>query len=92
MYTKRVKSGLAVLEQHLKRMDGNLCRAKANSRNDFVEQAILFWKPELAVPINFLNHPYSRHRLGKYFPISMMLRLRRTAKAQRSTVKCILAE
>ncbi len=40
MYTKRVKSSLAVLEQHLKRMDENLRRAKANSRNDFVEQAI----------------------------------------------------
>lgn len=40
MYTKRVKSGLAVSEQHLKRMDENLRRAKANSRNDFVEQAI----------------------------------------------------
>ena len=40
MYTKRVKSGLAVTEHHLKRIDENLRRAKATSRNDFVEQAI----------------------------------------------------
>lgn len=40
MYPKRVKSGLAVTEHHLKRIDENLRRAKATSRNDFVEQAI----------------------------------------------------
>lgn len=40
MYTKRVKSGLAVTEAHIKRIDENLRRAKASSRNDFVEQAI----------------------------------------------------
>ena len=40
MYTKRVKSGLVVTEQHLRRIDENLRRTKANSRNDFVEQAI----------------------------------------------------
>lgn len=40
MYTKRVKSGLAVTERHLKLMDENLRRAKASSHNDFVEQAI----------------------------------------------------
>ena len=43
MYPKRVKSGLAVTEHHLKLMDENLRRAKANSRNDFVEQAIEFY-------------------------------------------------
>jgi len=43
MLQKRVKSGLAVTEQHLKLIDENLRRAKANSRNDFVEQAIEFY-------------------------------------------------
>lgn len=43
MYSKRVKSGLAVTEQYLRLMNENLHRAKTNSCNDFVEQAIEFY-------------------------------------------------
>ncbi|MCI8652770.1 MAG: hypothetical protein HFF11_03625 [Angelakisella sp.] len=58
MYTKRVKSGLAVTEAHLKRMDENLRRAKASSRNDFVEQAIDHY-------IDYLNAEDSSQYIGE---------------------------
>ena len=58
MYPKRVKSGLAVTEHHLKRIDENLRRAKANSRNDFVEQAIEFY-------IGYLNAEDSSKYIGE---------------------------
>ena len=58
MYTKRVKSGLAVTEHHLKRIDENLRRAKANSRNDFVEQAIDHY-------IGYLNAEDSSDYIGE---------------------------
>jgi len=40
MRQTRIKSGLAVTEHHLRLMDENLRKAKAKSRNDFVEQAV----------------------------------------------------
>ena len=40
---KRIKSGLAVTERHLKMIDENLRRAGAGSRNDFVEKAVEFY-------------------------------------------------
>lgn len=40
---KRIKSGLAVTEAHIKLCDDNLSRAKADSRNEFVEKAIEFY-------------------------------------------------
>ena len=43
MLEKRVKSGLAVTPRHLKLCDDNLQRAGVSSRNDFVEQAVLFY-------------------------------------------------
>lgn len=58
MYTKRVKSGLAVTEAHLKRMDENLRRAKASSRNGFVEQAIDHY-------IDYLNAEDSSQYIGE---------------------------
>ena len=58
MYTKRVKSGLAVTEAHLKQMDENLRRAKASSRNDFVEQAIDHY-------IGYLNAEDSSDYIGE---------------------------
>ena len=58
MYTKRVKSGLAVTEHHLKRIDENLRRAKATSRNDFVEQAIDHY-------IGYLNAEDSSDYIGE---------------------------
>ena len=58
MYAKRVKSGLAVTEHHLKLMDENLHRAKASSRNDFVEQAIEFY-------IGYLNAEDSSQYIGE---------------------------
>ena len=58
MYPKRVKSGLAVTEHHLKRIDENLRRAKATSRNDFVEQAIDHY-------IGYLNAEDSSDYIGE---------------------------
>lgn len=58
MYPRRVKSGLAVTEHHLKRIDENLRRAKANSRNDFVEQAIDHY-------IGYLNAEDSSDYIGE---------------------------
>lgn len=58
MYAKRVKSGLAVTEHHLKLIDENLRHAKANSRNDFVEQAIEFY-------IGYLNAEDSSGYIGE---------------------------
>ncbi len=43
MKQKRIKSGLAVTERHLKMIDENLRRADAGSRNDFVEKAVEFY-------------------------------------------------
>ena len=43
MKQKRIKSGLAVTERHLKMIDENLRRAGAGSRNDFVEKAVEFY-------------------------------------------------
>lgn len=40
---QRVKSGLAVTPLHLKLCDDNLKRAKADSRNTFMEKAIEFY-------------------------------------------------
>ena len=40
MRQKRIKTGLAVTECHLHLIDENMRSANANSRNDFVEQAI----------------------------------------------------
>ena len=58
IYTRRVKSGLVVTESHLKRIDENLRRAKASSRNDFVEQAIEFY-------IGYLNAEDSSQYIGE---------------------------
>lgn len=58
MYTKRVKSSLEVTEAHLKLMDENLRRAKANSRNGFVERAIEFY-------IDHLNTADSSEYIGE---------------------------
>ena len=43
MQKKRIKSGLAVTEQHLQLVDDNLRKAKVKSRNDFVEKAIEYY-------------------------------------------------
>ena len=40
---KRVKSGLAITQDHLRLCDENLRYCGARSRNDFVEQAIEFY-------------------------------------------------
>lgn len=58
MHPKRVKSGLAVTEHHLKRIDENLHRAKATSRNDFVEQAVDHY-------IGYLNAEDSSDYIGE---------------------------
>lgn len=73
MLQKRVKSGLAVTEQHLKLMDENLRRAKANSRNDFVEQAIEFY-------IGYLNSEDSSEYIGELLSAELDRRLSPFAK------------
>ena len=73
MYTRRIKSGLAISEQHLKRMDENLRRAKANSRNDFVEQAIDHY-------ISYLNAEDSSQYIGELLSAELNRRLAPFAK------------
>lgn len=73
MSQKRVKSGLAVTEQHLKLMDENLRRAKANSRNAFVEQAIEFY-------IGYLNAKDSSEYIGELFSAELDRRISTFAK------------
>ena len=73
MYTKRVKSGLAVTEHHLKLMDENLRRAKASSRNDFVEQAIEFY-------IGYLNAEDSSEYIGELLSAELDRRISRFTK------------
>ena len=73
MYTKRVKSGLAISEQHLKRMDENLRRAQANSRNDFVEQAIDHYT-------SYLNAEDSSQYIGELLSAELDRRLAPFAK------------
>lgn len=73
MYSKRVKSGLAVTEQHLKLVDENLHRAKANSRNDFVEQAIEFY-------IGCLNAEDSSEYIGELLSSELDRRVSRFTK------------
>ncbi len=43
MLQKRIKSGIAVTERHLKMMDEHLSQAGVDSRNDFVERAVEFY-------------------------------------------------
>lgn len=59
---KRIKSGIAVTEAHLKLCDDNLRRAKTNSRNGFVEKAIEFYAGYLNAESNpsFYEEMYSR--------------------------------
>lgn len=57
MTSKRVKSGLAVTEEHLRLCDENLRRCDARSRNDFVEQAIEFYA-------SYLNTQQMSDQLG----------------------------
>jgi len=73
MLQKRVKSGLAVTEHHLKLMDENLRRAKANSRNDFVEQAIVFY-------IGYLNAEDSSEYIGELLSAQLDRRISTFAK------------
>ena len=73
MYTKRVKSGLAISEQHLKRMDENLRQAQANSRNDFVEQAIDHYP-------SYLNAEDSSQYIGELLSAELDRRLAPFAK------------
>lgn len=50
--SKRIKSGLAVTEKHIALCDGNLRRAGAQSRNEFVEMAIEFYTGYLGAATN----------------------------------------
>ena len=43
MLEKRIKTGLAVTQKHLKLCDENLRKAEVSSRNDFVEKAIEYY-------------------------------------------------
>ena len=74
MYPKRVKSGLAITERHLKLIDENLRRAKATSRNNFVEQAISHY-------IGYLNAEDSSDYIGELLSAGLDRRIFHFTKA-----------
>ena len=70
---KRIKSGLAVTERHLKMIDENLRRADAGSRNDFVEKAVEFY-------VGHLNAEDSSQYIGELLSQELDKRFSRFTK------------